>query len=112
MNCGEVTRASFGHGKRTRNPPATATATATVPGTGFIICPGAPASYTHVRGAYLVSCICLYLLYLGREQIAKAAAQSSKRKWPWRVVTGTGTETCPRCCCFSDVVAAATRVHS
>lgn len=105
MNCGEVTRASFGHGKRTRNPPATAT----VPGTGFIICPGAPASHIRVcmcsaRILYLVSaCICCIF---GREQIAKAAAQRSKRKWPWRVVTGTGTETCPRYCCYSDVVAA------
>lgn len=66
-----------------------------------------PHTYVYVLGAYLVSCICLYLLYLCREQIAKAAAQRSKRKWPWRVVTGTGTETCPRCyCCCSDVVAA------
>lgn len=72
-----------------------------------------PHTYVYVLGAYLISCICLYLLYLGREQIAKAAAQRSKRKWPWRVVTGTGTETCPRCyCCCSDIVVVVCCCHS
>lgn len=82
MNCGRVTRASFGHGKRQlvveihlrlvgylgslfaqAHPPR--------------MCAGA-------RILYLVSQV-VSLLYLGREQIAKAAAQQrSKRKWPWR----------------------------
>lgn len=88
MNCGRVTRAAFGprepeatSSSRSRsgsgNPPATRS--------GFLSSLFAQAHPPHMC-AYLVSCILVVsLLYLGREQIAKATAERrSKRKWPWR----------------------------